>query len=173
MSATFQGFLTKYCKELTSSDTTSLKKLFVLADSEYPRAYEPLLLLALCTEREAYLLKQAQGSPVLSVYLDFLDRYRESGLSLEDYLSSLEEKDRFKRPLAAWQNECNRLASDREVLANVSKALCELLEEKGITRAHACKLLNINKGNFYAFLKGDVSKLSRKTAMRIFRQLSA
>lgn len=57
MSTLLQGFLTKYCKELTSSNTTSLKQLFNLADSEFPRAYEPLLLLAVCSGREAYLLK--------------------------------------------------------------------------------------------------------------------
>ena len=33
MSTSFQGFLTKYCKELPSSNTTSLKQLFNLAES--------------------------------------------------------------------------------------------------------------------------------------------
>lgn len=34
-----------------------------------------------------------------------------------------------------------------------------------MTRAEACRVTRLNKGNFYAFLKGDTSKMSRKTAM--------
>lgn len=173
MNRSFQGFLTKYCKELTSSDTTSLKKLFALADSGYSRAYEPLLLLAACSGREAYLLRQAQGSSVFPAYSEFLENWKKSRKPLEDYLSTLEERDRFRRPLIAWQNECNRLTNDRKTLAKVSCALREILEEKGLSRAQACKLTGVNKGNFYAFLKGDTSKFSRKTAMQIYRQLSA
>lgn len=173
MRLSFRGFLAKYCKELTSSDTTSLKKLFELADTEYPRAYEPLLLLAICDQRQDYLLKQAQSSSILHVYIAFLSDWKNSGLELEEYLLAREDGDRFKRPLIAWRAQCDRIASDRKVLVGVSRALNELLEAKKMTRAQACKSLNINKGNFYAFLKGDTSKLSRKTAMRIYRQLSA
>lgn len=173
MSTSFQGFLTKYCKEFTSSNTTSLKQLFNLADSEFPRAYEPLLLLAVCSGREAYLLKQAQGSSVFSVYSKFLENWKKSEMSLEEYLLTLEERNRFRRPLTAWENENNQLAADRIVLANISKALDKLLKEKSMSRAHACKLVDVNKGNFYAFLKGDASKFSRKTAMRIYQQISA
>ncbi len=173
MSPSFRGFLTKYCKELTSSNTTSLKKLFQLADSQCPRAYEPLLLLAICTQREEYLLKQAQGSSVLSQYENFLAAWTESEQPLEEYLETLESGNRFRRPLTAWNAEQDRLKNDREVLANVAKALQSLLDAKHVTRAAACKLTQVNKGNFYAFLKGDPSKLSRKTAMRIYRQIEA
>ena len=172
MTASFQGFLTKYCKELTSSDTTSLKKLFALADSEYPRAYEPLLLLAVCNGREDYLLKQARASSVFSVYSKFLEDWEKSNMPVEEFLLTLEERNRFRRPLTAWLTERGRLAADREMLVNVASTLSALLKTKGISRAHACKLTNVNKGNFYAFLKGDTSKLSRKTAMHIYRQLS-
>lgn len=173
MSQSFRGFLSKYCKELTSSNTTSIKKLFHLADSEYPRAYEPLLLLAICEGRIQYLLKQAQESSVLLRYEELLNAWGKSGQSLEAYLETLSEDDRFRRPLSAWQAEQARLQDDRKVLAQVAKNLSALLDAKHITRAAACKLVQVNKGNFYAFLKGDSSKLSRKTAMRIYRQIEA
>lgn len=171
MSLSFQGFLTKYCKELTASDTSSLKKLFKLADSQYPRAYEPLLLLALCQQREDYLLKQAEGTSAYERYVDFISEWKKSGKPLADYLSTLDPNDRFRRPLTAWQAAAERLSADRKVLLQVSNALASLLEAKRITRAQACKLTNVNKGNFYAFLKGDPTKLSRKTAMRIYREI--
>lgn len=173
MKATFRGFLTKYCKELTSSNTVSLKKLFQLADSEYPRAYEPLLLLAICEERETYLLKQAQKSAILSRYESFLSKWKANGKSLETYLATLEEGNRFRRPLDAWLAEQDRVKDDRKMLVQVAHALSRLLDAKHITRAAACRLTHVNKGNFYAFLKGDTSKLSRKTAMRIYRQIEA
>lgn len=51
-------------------------------------------------------------------------------MSLEEYLLTLEERNRFRRPLTAWENENNQLAADRIVLANISKALDKLLKEK-------------------------------------------
>lgn len=173
MKSTFRGFLTKYCKELTSSNTASLKKLFQLADSEYPRAYELLLLLAICEGRETYLLKQAQRSDILPRYESFLSKWKASGKSLEAYLATLEEGDRFRRPLDAWLAEQDRVKDDREMLVQVAHALSRLLDAKHITRAAACRLTHVNKGNFYAFLKGDASKLSRSTAMRVYRQIEA
>lgn len=173
MSQSFRGFLSKYCKELTGSNTTSIKKLFHLADSEYPRAYEPLLLLAISDNRVPYLLKQAQGSSVLPRYEELLNAWEKSKQPLEAYLETLSEDNRFRRPLSAWQAEQARLKDDRKVLAQIAKSLSDILNAKHITRATACKLAQVNKGNFYAFLKGDPSKLSRKTAMRIYRQIDA
>lgn len=174
MTPSFRGFLSRYCKELTASNTTSLKNLFLLANAEYPRAIEPLLLLAICEQRESYLLKQAKrakDTSAFTTYQKFLSSWKSSNMSLEEYLDTLEETNRFRRPLTAWQAEKSRLSTDRKVLLQVSSALLSLLEAKQITRAQACRLTNVNKGNFYAFLKGDPSKLSRKTAMRIYRQL--
>lgn len=171
MKLSFRGFLVKYCKELTSSNTTSLKKLFQLADTEYSRVYEPLLLLAICDQREEYLLKQAKNSDVLPKYLMFLSSWKKSKKPLCKYLGTLEDDDRFKRPLTAWKAEQSRLEDDRKTLINVASALLTLLRTKELTRAQACRLVKVNKGNFYAFLKGDSSKLSRKTAMRIYRQI--
>ena len=42
-----------------------------------------------------------------------------------------------------------------------------------MTRAEACRVTRLNKGNFYAFLKGDTSKMSRKTAMNAYREIAA
>ena len=48
-----------------------------------------------------------------------------------------------------------------------------LLADKNMTRAEACRVTRLNKGNFYAFLKGDTSKMSRKTAMNAYREIAA
>ena len=47
------------------------------------------------------------------------------------------------------------------------KKTLEALEESGETRYGLCRALHLNKGNVYAYLAGDDSKVSRKTARRI------
>lgn len=81
----------------------------------------------------------------------FLRIGKRAKMSLEEYLLTLEERNRFRRPLTAWENENNQLAADRIVLANISKALDKLLKEKSMSRAHACKLVVSIKGIFTHF----------------------
>lgn len=49
----------------------------------------------------------------------------------------------------------------------------EFLEDAGLSRAEACRLLGLNKGNFYAFMKGDLTKLSRATAVGACKTLAS
>ncbi|RDB60415.1 hypothetical protein C1878_14225 [Gordonibacter sp. 28C] len=173
MRGSFGHFLLGYCQELTGCDgTSSLKRLFQAMRSNNPRAAEPLLLLALCQGREGYLLKTASNTKVESSYRAFLSDYRESGKALETYLDTLPEGNRFKKAYVAWQAERTRLQRDRLTLENVSRDISEMLDEKRISRADACRALSLNKGNFYAFLKGDTSKLSRKTAVDAYKKLA-
>lgn len=58
-------------------------------------------------------------------------------------------------------------AADRRVNALMRKKTLEALEESGVTRYGLCRALRLNKGNVYAYLAGDDSKVSRKTARRI------
>lgn len=174
MRGSFGHFLLGYCQELTGCDgTASLKRLFQAMRSNNPRAAEPLLLLALCQGREGYLLKMASGTKTESSYLAFLSDFRESGKALEAYLHALPEGNRFKKAYVAWQAERTRLQRDRLTLERVSRNINDLLEEKDISRAEACRALSLNKGNFYAFLKGDPSKLSRKTAIEAYKKLAS
>ena len=58
-------------------------------------------------------------------------------------------------------------AADRRVNALMRKRTLEALEESGVTRYGICRALHLNKGNVYAYLAGDDSKVSRETARRI------
>lgn len=168
---TFRGFLLKYCQELADEQTSSLKKLFTIAEQGRPRVFEPLLLLSLCDCREDYLMKQAVGSSVFDTYQQIVNRFRRSGLTLEHFLDTLPERNRYKRPLVAWRAENARKQADQQTLQKVAASLTKLLEQKNLSRAEACRIAGLNKGNFYAFLKGDTSKLSRDTAMRAYKML--
>lgn len=172
MTSSFERFLTRYCQELTGLETTSLKLFFEAVRTDAPRAAEPLLLLALLQGREEFLIRRAIGTPYEARFRAFLAGLERSALPLESYLQSLPEGDRHRKVWAAWQSEQTRLERDRKTLANVRERMDELLHARNLSRAEACRLLGLNKGNFYAFMKGDVSKLSRKTAVASYRKLA-
>lgn len=58
--------------------------------------------------------------------------------------------------------------ADRRTNALCRKRTLGALEESGVTRYGLCRDLNLNKGNVYAYLAGDDSKVSRETARRIW-----
>lgn len=57
--------------------------------------------------------------------------------------------------------------ADRRINALMRKRTLGALGKSGVTRYGLCRDLNLNKGNVYAYLAGDDSKVSRKTARRI------
>ena len=168
MTRAFRTFLLHYCQDLSGLQTTSIKKLFKAAEKDRPRLREPLALLAACDKRENYLLKASEGTAAGDAYSRFFDQLHASNQPLEEYLATLPEGDRYGRVLSAWKAESARRATDQDLLKNVAAAILELLSERSVSRAEACRIAHLNKGNFYAFLKGDPSKLSRQTALRAY-----
>lgn len=172
MSRSFGGFLLGYVQELTGLETTSLKRLFRAVADDSPRAAEALLLLALANGRESYLMRQAAGTPFEVPYRKALADLKKSGGDLGGWLAGLPEQSRYRKAWNAWRSEATRLERDRGMLPGVRDAIERVLEERGMSRAQACRALGLNKGNFYAFMKGDVSKLSRETAVGAYRALA-
>lgn len=173
MRRSYGRFLLKYCQELTGLETSSLKQFFEAASEDSPRAFEPLLLLALEQDRTEYLMKQARGTAVESCYQGFLEGFLKCGVPLEDFLSKLPDSDRFKKVWLAWKSENTQGERDRVTLQNIRNEMEKLLAQKGMSKASACRALNLNKGNFYAFMKGDTSKLGRATAVAAYRTLAS
>ncbi len=172
MSRSFRGFLLGYVQDLTGCRSTSLKRLFRAVADGSPRAAEVLLLLARVDGREGYLLKQAEGTPFEGAYRKVLaDMDQEHG-SLDEWLERLPEQNRYRKVWNAWQSEMTRLERDRRMLPGVRDAIERVLEEREINRSQACRMLGLNKGNFYAFMKGDMTKMSRETAVCVYRTLA-
>lgn len=95
------------------------------------------------------------------------------GVPLEVYLGMLPTATRSKPSSSNGAPDSSRIEVDRKILKYVSTAFGDLLADKNMTRAEACRVTRLNKGNFYAFLKGDTSKMSRKTAMNAYREIAA
>lgn len=173
MACSFRYFLLKRCQGLTGLNTTSTKKFFAAAEDAHPEAFAPLLLLAIRDGREEYLLRRAEGTKAAEMFDEFVEHWHASGRPLEVYLGMLPDGDPFKTILVEWRTDSSRIEVDRKILKYVSTAFGDLLADKNMTRAEACRVTRLNKGNFYAFLKGDTSKMSRKTAMNAYREIAA
>ena len=173
MACSFRYFLLKRCQGLTGLNTTSTKKFFAAAEDAHPEAFAPLLLLAICDGREEYLLRRAEGTKAAEMFDEFVEHWHASGRPLEVYLGMLSDGDPFKTILVEWRTDSSRIEVDRKILKYVSTAFGDLLADKNMTRAEACRVTRLNKGNFYAFLKGATSKMSRKKAMNAYREIAA
>lgn len=167
----FKTFLEQYCSSLCGVRTSSLRT-FASMLLGYPRLKEPLLLLAIVQGRESYLVSSVTGLPVSEEYALRINDFKAYGGSIEDYLKLFDDDNRYKKCYLSWLSENGRLERDRALLAKVSVRMNELIREKGIDRASACRIAGLNKGNFYAFLKGDTTKLSRKTAISAYDEIA-
>ena len=56
-----------YCQELTGLQTTSLKKFLAAVLDDAPRAFEPLVLLAIAQGRESYLERLTANTPLANM----------------------------------------------------------------------------------------------------------
>ena len=162
---TFKGFLTRYVKELSYSNTLDLKKLAAEV-AENHRLRAPLVLYAVVTGKDALLqdhLQKVKGGDQLCAML--------STLRNKDVEKLLEDKEAPDEYLKVWNSYLvSSAAPDREeeLKAAMRKKILQLLDEKQCSNYRVYKDLNLNPGNINSWLKnGDGSKVSYQTAERI------
>lgn len=166
MNLTFEGFLKGYCRELSGQQSLSFRKLVGRATTVEPRVAEPLFLLALAQGKAEYVLGLSKGSWMEEGYRDVLSLYGQAG-SLAALCIEGKLPNRYANVWRAYRGVKEKPAADRRVNALMRKRTLEALKESGTTRYGLCRDLNLNKGNVYAYLAGDDSKVSRETARRI------
>lgn len=166
MNLTFEGFLKGYCRELSGQQSLSFRKLVKQATTVEPRVAEPLFLLALAQGKAEYVLGLSAGSWMEEGYRRVLSLYNQAG-----GLASLCVKDdlpnRYANVWRAYRGTKEKPAADRRVNALMRRRTLEALADSSLTRYGLCRDLRLNKGNVYAYLAGDDSKVSRETARRI------
>ena len=166
MNLTFEGFLKGYCRELSGQQSLSFRKLVEQATTVAPRVAEPLFLLALAQGKAEYVLGLSDGSWMEEGYRGVLSLYGQA-CSLASLCTEDKLPNRYANVWHAYRGVKEKPAADRRVNALMRKRTLEALEESGVTRYGICRALHLNKGNVYAYLAGDDSKVSRETARRI------
>lgn len=168
MNLTFEGFLKGYCRELSGQQSLSFRKLVKQATTDEPRVAEPLFLLALAQGKGEYVLGLSEGSWMEEGYRDVFSLYGQAG-SLASLCAGDKLPRRYANVWRAYRAIKEKPANDRRVNALMRKRTLEALEESGVTRYGLCRDLHLNRGNVYAYLAGDDSKVSRETARRIMK----
>lgn len=166
MNLTFEGFLKGYCRELSGQQSLSFRKLVEQATTVAPRVAEPLFLLALAQGKAEYVLGLSEGSWMEEDYRDVLSLYGQAG-SIISLCAKSELPNRYANVWRAYRAVKEKPVANRRINALMRKRILEALEESGVTRYGLCRALHLNKGNVYAYLAGDDSKVSRETARRI------
>lgn len=166
MNLTFEGFLKGYCRELSGQQSLSFRKLVEQATTVAPRVAEPLFLLALAQGKAEYVLGLSEGSWMEEDYRDVLSLYGQAG-NIISLCAKSELPNRYANVWRAYRAVKEKPVANRRINALMRKRILEALEESGVTRYGLCRALHLNKGNVYAYLAGDDSKVSRETARRI------
>lgn len=181
MKLAMKGFLLAECNRLLNpgARTTSLKKLYLAAAAPSgARAREYVFLLALEMGKMAMLqsLARKDGRSAFSRQCRALTP---QAMPYEgDAERMLEERGdrlgkRFQQVLVAFREPEARKLNDAHVKDLLRDKTLEAMRVAGITAYKVIRDLNLNKGNAYAFLRGDSSKISRSTARRMYDHVLA
>lgn len=165
MHRTLKGFLKEYCHELSGIDTTNLRRL-VLAADDNARLVEPLFAFAAAQNKLNYLVRISEGHWFHDDY-EALSKQLEDYGSLEALLSSGNAPARYASVLDAYRAQGDTLAADRRINGLIRPRIVNALAHNGLTRYRLCQDLRLNPGNVYAYLAGDVTKVSKATALRM------
>jgi len=166
LNLTFEGFLKGYCRELSGQQSLSFRKLVERATTVEPRVAEPLFLLALAQGKAEYVLGLSEGLWMEEGYRGVLSLYNQAG-SLVSLCAKDDLPNRYANVWRAYRGVKEKPAADRRVNALMRKRTLEALAGSSLSRYGLCRDLHLNKGNVYAYLAGDDSKVSRETARRI------
>lgn len=171
---TFKGFLDEYVQALAGEETRSLTRLAALSQVE-PRLMEPLLLLAVVSERQERLSPLLSDQPRLQSELAELSRLHAKG-QLERALESGDKRLRAEY-VKAWRSYVTRRdahARDADLKLVARERVLSLEKRKHVTRYRMAKDLGLNPGNLHAFLaQGNPTKVSLERALQLVRYLEA
>lgn len=163
---TFKGFLKVYLSELSLCGTSSVRKLEKEVDSNL-RLLEPLVLYAKMTLTKEQLLK-FKNKRVMGA-LKELQQYSD----LEQALKNKKLPEAYQKVYNSYLVKTNRVKNEEHTKSLMLPRIKEMQQQKHITNYRIYTDLHLNPGNVNDFLtNGNVSKLSLKTAERIFDYIS-
>ena len=165
---TFNGFLTRYVKELSYQNTTSVYKLVREAAESNPRLYEPLFLYVNLTGKEDEFFNAVKRTP--KFMKEKLPDIRITA-SFTDFDSLPPE---YGKVYASFLHQKNRSANDAHSKQLMYGKIMRLKEKKHVTNYRIYTDLKLNPSNFNSFIKhGDVSKYSLDKLRSVIGYLEA
>lgn len=167
MNLTFKGFLKIYCAELAGIKTTNIRRLVNAANTDAPRVAEPLFVYSATADKLDHLLSVSINTWMYKDYLDLAKKLRGKYKDITKFLKSDLAPKRYAAVLDAYNAKDDLLNSSRRIVGKLRPKVESSLKRSGISKYKACKDLGINPGNFYAYMKGDDSKISEEIAYAV------
>lgn len=164
---TFKGFLKTYCAELSGLQTTNLRRLVSAADTDAPRVAEPLFCFALEEGKLGYLLGICGNTWMAREWARLAVGARDYPDAQSWLRGEPDLPDRYIRVLNAFESQDDLLKAERRKVGLMRKRTLAALGRSGMTRYAISRDLGVNKGNLYAWLAGDDSKVGMATARRV------
>lgn len=171
---TFKGFLSQYLKHLSAQSTNSFRKLSEEANADNARLKEPLLLFAVCSQKQDYLLDTAKGTRFYSDYYRVVSQYDAQTLLhlLETGSEALPAE--YHKVWRTFLSKKNKLQAEDHTKELIRQKVKRLQAKSGVTNYRIYTDLQLNPGNVNAWLKnGDCSKVSLDTARKTLRYVES
>ena len=162
---TFLGFLTRYVRQLSMSDTNGLYKLAEETSTNNPRLREPLFLYALYAQKTDLLLQATKDVELHQYYQTMLNAHSLETMNRAFTLHSLDLAEEYHKVWKSYLNVKNRNQADNHTKELMRNKVKRLQEQHKVTNYRIYTDLKLNPGNLNAWLKhGDCDKVSLDVA---------
>ena len=167
---TFLGFLTRYVRQLSLSNTNGLYKLAQEASTNNPRLREPLFLYALYSQKTDLLLQATKDEALHQYYQTMLNTYSMESMSNAFTMHSTNLAEEYHKVWKSYLNVKNRNQADNHTKELMRNKVKRLQEQHKVTNYRIYTDLKLNPGNLNAWLKhGNCDKVSLDVARQILR----
>ena len=167
---TFCGFLARYVRQLSQSNTNSICKLAQEATSNNPRLKAPLLLFALYSGNGDMLLSATKDAALQAHYHNLLRDFTPETMTIALDENNHRLDDQYFKVWHSYQAVKNRSISDADTKELIRNKVRRLQGKSGVTNCRIYKDLGLNTGNLNAWLDhGHTGRVSLSTARRVLR----
>ena len=171
---TFKGFLTRYVRQLSFSDTNSIYKLSKEASSINHRLREPLFLYALYSGKQTVLLQATKDQKLYAEYQEMILHYSTNTMTQHFEGKSPYLSAEYHKVWRSYQSQKNKSQSDDHTKELMRQKIRRLQDRYGISNYRIYTDLRLNPGNINAWLKhGATDKVSLDTARATLRYLES
>jgi hypothetical protein len=172
---TFEGFLRRYVRELSTEKTNNIYKLTREAESSNPRLREPLLLYAFFNGKEDELKNAMAHSPELEkIFSPVFAHYASPEALKRDLLDDQAMlPNEYKKAYRSFQALQNGLQNDSHTKSLMRAKIETLKQQKSITNYRIYTDLHLNPGNFNDFMRnGKLEKISLVKLRKVLNYLN-
>lgn len=171
---TFQGFLIRYLKSLSSRNSSSFRALATEAISESPRLREPLAVLSVITGASPRLMKLWAGTRPGELFSPFLMCYDQDSLlaALKDPDSTISPE--VRKVWVSYTTERDKHLHDAELKKLLCARVSQLQAQSSLSTYRACKDLSLNNSNVCTWIRtGQPQYVTLADAKRLYEYFNA